>query len=147
MQPAPMLRRVLAVVVDFFVVYAVWAAVGIFVAARDHPEYSSAGILLYLVAIDLPLTTFFGLSVGRAVAGIRVLRVSDGHAPGLARAGLRIAIVTLTGVVGLLYWSLALSLNHYFDIGLGRFRLWWDAAAGTALVRVGGTVESELARR
>jgi hypothetical protein len=55
-----MLRRVLAVVVDFFVVYAVWAAVGIFAAGRDHPEFSSARILLYLAAVDLPLTAFFG---------------------------------------------------------------------------------------
>jgi hypothetical protein len=142
-----MLRRVLAVVVDFFVVNTVWGAVGTFAASRDHPEYSYAGILLYLVAIDLPLTAFFGLSAGRAAAGIRVLRVSDGHAPGVARAGLRIAIVTLTGVVGLLYWTFAMSLGHFFDTSLGRFRLWWDAAAGTALVRAGRTVESEFTRR
>jgi hypothetical protein len=130
-----MLRRVLAVVVDFLVVYALWVVVGIFTVARGHPEYSSAGIVLYLAAIDLPLTAVFGLSPGRAVAGIRVLRVSDGRAPGFARAALRIAIVTVTGVFGLLYWSLATGINHYFAADLGRFRLWWDAAAGTAVMR------------
>jgi hypothetical protein len=43
--------------------------------------------------------------------------------------------VTVTGVFGLLYWNVAMGLNHYFELDLGRFRLWWDAAAGTAVVR------------
>lgn len=96
-QPATMLRRVLAVVVDFLVLYAVWVAVGLTVVSFRLPVNPGVGLPMVLVAVDLPLTAAFGLSIGRAVAGIRVIRLSDGQAPGLLRAALRIGLVLLTG--------------------------------------------------
>ena len=137
MRPASMLRRVLAVVVDFFVLYGVWAALGISGAGRNYPDWSGLGIiLLFFVLIDLPLTALFGLSAGRAVAGIRVLRVADGRPPGWVRAALRIALVIVTSPVGLLYWTAETEWLHIFGGKTSHHpRFWWDAAAGTALVR------------
>ena len=134
-QPATMVRRVLAVVVDFLVLYAVWIAAGLTIVDLRIPVTPGVGVPLMLVAIDLPLTAAFGLSVGRAVAGIRVIRLSDGHAPGLLRAALRIALVVLTGPFALLFWSVAHGITYVCGIPLATFRLWWDAAAGTAIVR------------
>ena len=142
-----MLSRVVALTVDFFVIYAVWTVVGIVLAQSDLPQYSSAGIALYLLVIDVPLTALFGASAGRFLAGIRVLRTADGRPPGWARAFLRVALVAATGPVGLGYWLVA----SFFGIRLGGSRLWWDVAAGTALVRrarnVATPVESEATRR
>lgn len=136
MQPATRLRRVVAVVLDFFVLYALWAAVGIAMAQFSHQELSGLGLVVYFLLIDLPLTALQGASPGRFLAGIRVRRTVDGSAPGWPRAALRIALVAVTGLAGMLYWTIALGVEHYSDIKLGRLRLWWDAAAGTDLVRV-----------
>lgn len=135
MLPASMLRRVAAVVVDFLFIYAFWVAFGLLMVAMSLPSYAWLGVAVYLIAIDLPLTARFGLSLGRAATGIRVIRLSDGQAPGWRRAALRIALVVVTGAPGLLIWNLALGGAHFLGANLGPFRLWWDAAAGTALVR------------
>lgn len=130
-----MLRRVAAVVVDFLFIYALWLAFGLLMVAISRPSYAGLGVAVYLLAIDLPLTARFGLSPGRVATGVRVIRLSDGQAPGWRRAALRIALVVVTGVPGLLIWNLALGGAHFLGLSLGPFRLWWDAAAGTALVR------------
>ncbi|HEV2475498.1 MAG TPA: RDD family protein [Candidatus Dormibacteraeota bacterium] len=130
-----MLRRVLAVVVDFVVLYVVWVGVGLLVVRLSLPVTPGSGIPVYILAIDLPLTAAFGSSVGRCVAGIRVVRLSDGRAPGLPRAALRILLVLLTGPIALLYWTVAHDITYWLRTPLGPFRLWWDSAAGTAIVR------------
>ena len=130
-----MLRRVLAVTVDFFVLYLVWVVVGAVIVELRHPEYSSLGLAVYFLAIDLPLTALYGASAGRFLSGIRVRRTADGREPGWARAALRIVLVVSTAPAGFLYWSIAHAVVQYLDPRLGRFRLWWDVAAGTELVR------------
>ena len=60
MQPAGMLRRVLAIVVDFLVFYVVTVTVGIVLLNLDHPEYGYVGLVVYFVAIHLPLTRCLG---------------------------------------------------------------------------------------
>ena len=151
MQPATMLRRVFAVVVDFLVLYAVVLTVGLSVAGLGHPEFAFLGPVIFVVAIDLPLTALAGLSAGRWAAGIRVVRQSDGRAPGWTLALVRIALVVSTGIVGILYWNFAYYAAHFWGAELGPLRLWWDAAAGTELVRaprgVAAPVESNFTRR
>ncbi len=107
------MRRGLATFIDFGVFYAIWAVFGIFVATA--PLYFALRLFLF---IDLVLTAPWGLSLGRFLTGIRVLR-TDGRRPGLPRALLRIALVLLTGWIGL-----------FVFLFISPDRMWWDAAAG-----------------
>jgi len=117
-------RRAIAVVVDFFVFYGIWIGTG-FAA----PDYAFAAALGTFLLVDVAGTAYAGVSVGRLVAGIRVVRVSDGKSPGLARAALRTVLTVSTGWAGLLVFTATLR----FDAAPAR--LWWDAAAGTRLER------------
>ncbi|HET9780767.1 MAG TPA: RDD family protein [Candidatus Dormibacteraeota bacterium] len=133
--PASRLQRAEAVVVDFFCVYLFWISFGLVIDGLGQPSYSGLGIAVYFICVDLSLTAMFGLSPGRAAAGIRVIRVSDGGAPGLRRAALRIALVVVTGVPGVVYWDVASIVDYFLGTSFGSARLWWDALAGTAVVR------------
>lgn len=125
MTPAGGVRRILAVFIDFFVFFALWLALGVFIAV---------GSIYYALAVfflvDVALTSLFGVSAGRFLSGIRVARI-DGGRPGPWRALVRTALVFATGWAGLLWVSLSLWWDR--DGGMSS-RLWWDAAAGTRLV-------------
>jgi uncharacterized RDD family membrane protein YckC len=123
LQPANGLKRVLAVFVDWFVLTVVSIAVGILPNSSLY-----YGVALFLL-IDVGLTAFFGLSAGRFVTRIRVVRVSDGGPPGLWAAVLRTGLVAITGWIGLFYYSLSLRFRDAAPP-----RMWWDSAAGTQLV-------------
>jgi uncharacterized RDD family membrane protein YckC len=132
MSGASGVRRSLAVFIDFFAYSLVWGAIGVF--ARDSSLYFGlAGIFL----LDVVLTAVFGASVGRWVTGIRVAR-ADGSRPGFVPTLIRTALTFSTGWAGLLFVTLILSVSN--DESSDRVmpaRLWWDAAAGTELVRAG----------
>jgi hypothetical protein len=81
------------------------------------------------VSWSVVLTAFNGVSAGRWVARIRVVRVADGRPPGLWAALLRTGLVVLTGWFGLFSYSLRVRF-----LGAAPPRMWWDAAAGTQLV-------------
>lgn len=116
------LRRSLAVFIDTFVFFGVWAAIGI---------VSSTGSLFYALAVffllDATLTAYFGISLGRLAVGIQVAR-AGGERPGLPAALLRTLLVFLTGWIGM--WLYLLTLRAEVSVS----RMWWDAAAGTHLV-------------
>ena len=65
--PASVLRRVVAVVVDFLVIYVFVGVIAAFSYALSAPQFAGWGLVLYFVLIDLPLTAFLGQSVGRMV--------------------------------------------------------------------------------
>ena len=118
------LNRALAVFVDTLVFLAIWTAIG-FVVPFGSLLYGFAVFLL----MDVVLTAFFGLTVGRFVTRIRVVRAADGGQPGLFAALVRTGLVVISGWVGLFAYLLSL---RAFDQGPPR--MWWDAAAGTRLV-------------
>ena len=76
-------RRILAVFIDACLFLAVWAAVGAS-GVDGSVLYSLAGFL----ALDIALTAYRGVSIGRLITGIKVARIGGG-APGLGRAALR----------------------------------------------------------
>ena len=120
---ATRVRRILAVFLDTVVFFALWTAVGAVFAQ---------GSLFYTVALffvlDVGLTAFLGVSLGRWITGIRVEK-ADGSRPGLVAALIRTVLTFLTGWVGLFVFTWTAWL------GFGKLtRLWWDAAAGTRLV-------------
>ena len=125
MTPAGGVRRILAIFIDFLVFFALWYALGIFICAVSF-YYALAAFLL----VDVALTSFLGVSVGRLLTGIRVARL-DGGRPGPWRALLRTMLVFVTGWAGLLVVTIILWLDR--DSEMLR-RLWWDAAAGTHLI-------------
>lgn len=123
-------RRILAVFIDFFVFFAAWAVVGALITAGSF--YYALGVFLI---VDVALTAFLGASVGRWITGIRVVRVTGGR-PGLGRALLRTTVVLVSGWAGLLLLSWLLWLRRLLDSDRPiPDRMWWDAAAGTHLVR------------
>jgi RDD family len=130
MTQASGVRRILAVFVDAFVFFAIWGAVGLI--ARTGTIFYALGIFFVL---DTLLTSFFGVSAGRQLAGIRVAR-STGGRPGIVPALIRTALVFLTGWVGLLVISVWLAVLRMFESDRPiPSRMWWDAAAGTQMVR------------
>jgi uncharacterized RDD family membrane protein YckC len=128
--PASVVRRMLAVFIDFFVFFAVWIAFG--AAIRVGSLYYALG---FLFVVDVALTAFLGISVGRWATGIRVAR-PDGHRPGPGAAILRTALVFLTGWVGLVVFLIMERLASWGMISSLPSRMWWDAAAGTRVVSV-----------
>ncbi len=121
-------RRALAVFIDVFVVYAMWAVSGALI--RVGSFYYALG---FFFVLDVCLTAFLGVSLGRWITRIRVAR-PDGSRPGPVAALIRTAIVFLTGWVGLLVFLVTTLLGHWGFEGLTPTRMWWDAAAGTRLV-------------
>ena len=118
------LNRALAVFVDTLVFLAIWTAVG-FVIPYGSLLYGLGVFLL----MDVVLTAFFGLTVGRFVTRIRVVRAADGGQPGLFAALVRTGLVVISGWIG--PFAYLLSLRAFAQ---GPPRMWWDAAAGTRLV-------------
>lgn len=134
-EPASTLQRAVALVVDFLFFWSIVLGLGLASNVASVPTYAGMAYLVAFLVWDLALTALWGLSVGRAVAGIRVIRLADGGAPGFARAAARIGLVLTTGVVALVYWTFAYEIAYQLGPRLGPFRLWWDSAIGTALVR------------
>ena len=117
-------RRIIAVFIDTIVFFAIWTVIGL---------AFSQGSLFYTVAvffvIDVVLTAFLGVSLGRLVTGIRVVR-ETGATPGIVPALIRTVLVFVSGWAGLLlYWWAG-------RVGFGA-RMWWDAAAKTRIVLAG----------
>ncbi len=125
---ATAMRRMLAVFIDFFVIYGAWGAFG--PLSRVFSFYYALG---FFFVLDVCLTAFRGVSLGRWLTGIRVVKLNGGE-PGLGAALLRTAIVFLTGWVGLLIFLVTALLARWGFEGLFPSRMWWDAAAGTRLV-------------
>ena len=119
--PASLVRRSLAVFIDFLVAFGVWVGAG--VALRG------AWWLLILFVLDVIVTATWGSSPGRWICGIRIVRVADGEAPGVRAALVRTALVFTTGWLGVVAVAIAAHVHH----NPGE-RMWWDAAAGTRLV-------------
>jgi uncharacterized RDD family membrane protein YckC len=90
MSVAPMGRRLIALLVDWLLCYLIASSiVGHGVAAVDK-HYTDAQLLtLLLFAVEVYLlTAISGLTVGKRLLGIRVIRV-DGSRPGFGWAALR----------------------------------------------------------
>src|SRR5579859_236826 len=116
-------RRAVAVFTDFMVYFALWIAVGLF--APTNSFFYMIGLLLLS---DVLGTAYLGLTPGRLLTGIRVVRQVDNRPPGLRRALVRMGVVLVSGWLGLLLFGASVRTGREPQ------RMWWDVAAGTALV-------------
>jgi RDD family protein len=130
-------QRVLAVFVDALIL----AGLGIgfvFVATSFIAAINNGfGFLLWVgsfTLLDLVMTAFLGLSLGRYATGVRVIRVFDGRAPGLVGGLVRIVVVMVTGWFA--WATLGGGKSGPFK-GLPA-RFWWDRAAQTVIVHSRG---------
>jgi uncharacterized RDD family membrane protein YckC len=93
---APMGRRLIALIVDWVLCYLIISAVTshrIFTGSND-PHYSAASwgtLALFTFEVYL-LTAVSGLTVGKRLLGIRVIRTNGGR-PGFKWAALRTALL------------------------------------------------------
>lgn len=124
--PATVVRRSFAVFVDFVFYFAAFAAVG-FTGQVAIGPYVLPAILVF----DWLLTSMLGVSFGRLVTGIRVLR-PDGRVPGLGRGAIRTAVVFVTGLPGVYVFSLQVTHEN-----AAAYRMWWDVLVDTSVVRIG----------
>jgi hypothetical protein len=124
--PASSARRALAVFIDFLAYFAAWIAIG-FLAPTNSFFY----MLGLLLLVDVLGTAYIGVSPGRLLTGIRVVRRTDNRAPGLRPALVRTAIALGTGWLGV--WFFLDGVRE----GSAPQSMWWDNAAGTELVNVG----------
>ena len=121
---APMGRRLVALIVDWMLCYVIVSAITahrIFTGTND-PHYSAASwgtLALFVLEVYL-LTAVSGLTVGKRLLGIRVIR-TNGGIPGFKWAGLR----TL-----LLLFAVPACLTDHDQRGLH------DRAADTIVVRI-----------
>ena len=123
--PATTVRRILAVFCDFVVYFAVFAAVGFSGQVAVGPY-----VLPAILVFDWLITSFFGGSAGRFITGVRVLKV-DGSPPGLVPAGVRTAVVVVTGLIGVWVYSMNVTRED-----AASYRMWWDVVAGTSVVQL-----------
>lgn len=113
-------RRIIAVFLDGVAFFAIWALTGIFLI------YNSMLLALGIfMVLDVAITACTGASLGRLVAGIRVVG-ADGGPPRLRAAAIRAGLVLITGVVGMIVW-----MARAADGREAASRMWWDTAAGT----------------
>lgn len=93
---APMGRRLIALIVDWMLCYLIASAITahrIFTGTND-PHYSAASwgtFALFVLEVYL-LTSVSGLTVGKRLLGIRVIR-TNGSQPGFAWAALRTVLL------------------------------------------------------
>ena len=77
-QPASVARRILAVIIDGIVVFAMWALVWVTIAGREGFDVTS--IALFMSAIgalyEISLIAGFGQTAGKAVVGVAVVNAS-----------------------------------------------------------------------
>jgi hypothetical protein len=120
-------RRLLAVFLDFWGFFLIWIAIAIL-----QPVNSLLYTLGSYLTLEIALTAFLGITPGRLMAGIRLVRAKDGGRPGLRAAVLRTGVLVVSGWLGLFVYAIRL-------IGAGPVhRMWWDTVAGTQLVQVRG---------
>ena len=130
MNTASGIRRSLAVFIDLFAYSVIWGVIG--AVAHESSTYVGLAIIFLL---DVVLTALVGASPGRWITGIRVVRL-DGGRPGFVPALIRTALTFSTGWAGLLFISFLLWFRGEYGSDRGMpARLWWDAAAGTHLMR------------
>jgi uncharacterized RDD family membrane protein YckC len=88
---APMGRRLIALIVDWILCYVIASGIvrhSVFAVTDAHYQQAQwAALLLFVVEVYL-LTAISGLTVGKRLLGLRVIR-TNGRAPGFKWAALR----------------------------------------------------------
>ncbi len=139
-----------------------WAQVwSCFFVCREPSEWvfilGQTGLVV-LMLYEPVMVALWGATVGKLAMGIRVVRIADASAPGLARSLARVLVPNVAGVltfgIGWFVVWVVLALSLVFDQDE---RGWHDKLAGTvvvakaSVVSSGGTragrVESRAARR
>jgi uncharacterized RDD family membrane protein YckC len=126
---ANLAQRLVARFVDVFVVFALATVVAI---ATDRSDEAFVGfIIATLLVYEIPLTAFFGCTVGKLwPSRIRVVAVKTGRPPGLLRATARALLVWPAMLLGRLRWLTPTRFLAWLD-GLH------DRAAGTVVLTTG----------
>ena len=95
MSVAPLGRRLIALIVDWLLCYLIASSIvghNVFTVTDTHyQDASTLALLLFIVEVYL-LTSVSGLTVGKRLLGIRVIR-TDGGRPGFAWAAVRTALL------------------------------------------------------
>jgi uncharacterized RDD family membrane protein YckC len=165
---APIVLRAIAWVIDLIamtvialgpVFLSVWAMVA-WVSASSTPGdgegagwaalvFFALGILFFAIPVLLLyqlITTAMGGGLGKRLVGLRIVRVSDGHAPGFGTAFVRVIVPAACGVAaapftglvpeavgGSVAW-LALAVNYGWALFDPDRQALHDKAAGTIVI-------------
>ncbi len=132
-------RRIVATIIDGVVLSVIYSIVRSVAGlpqqqhdALDLTQLSTGGnigLLLLVVVYYVLLEGLFGRTVGKLATGIKVIRESDGRAPGIGRASLRTVLRLIDGLFGYL-------LGLVIVVNSSRCRRLGDMAADTLVVRV-----------
>ncbi|HEV2216835.1 MAG TPA: RDD family protein [Candidatus Dormibacteraeota bacterium] len=141
-QPASFARRFLAGFVSW-VIFGFGTSTLAGAGAQAGPAVGSvmsvASYPVGVVLLQIMPTALWGRTLGQLAAGLRVVRVDTGLAPGWLRSIVRFTLFQSVPLVGFIYF-MAWGVSVRLGIGAGvPGRLLWDRASGTAVVRVPAT--------
>ena len=126
--PCSFARRFGAGLVSWVIFGVAAATLGNFLPVISYP--------ICVLVLQVFPTAVWGRTLGQLAAGIQVVRVDSGAAPGWLRALVRFVVFQSVPVLGPIYF-IAWALNARIGVGGGvPERLPWDRASGTAVVRV-----------
>ena len=131
-EPASFARRFVAGFVSWVIFGVATTSV-----AEAMPTLGPLAYPLGVALLQVVPTALWGRTLGQLSLGLRVVRVDSGGRPGWLRSAVRFVVFQSVVLLGLIYfviWGLQVRL------GVGRglpFRLAWDRASGTAVLRAG----------
>ncbi|MDF2257912.1 RDD family protein [Streptantibioticus ferralitis] len=88
---------------------------------------------LFALLYEWLMISFFGATLGKMAMGLKVVRESNGQAPGLGGGFIRY-IIPIVGVFLCYIGALLVYLSPFFD-NSGKLQGWHDRAAGTVVIK------------
>jgi uncharacterized RDD family membrane protein YckC len=132
--------RLLARVIDAFVLLPVWIVIAVMAASSDQNGARDGVQLLGAVigaVYEIAFISQRGATVGKRAMGVKVVRRVDGQLPGPGIAiGRYFAFVVMVsvGALALLVGAIVVLLSPLFD-KTGARQGWWDKVAGTVVIK------------
>lgn len=125
--------RVAARLVDWMIIFCIWAVVALLVEDGDFPLRGLiwAGVL---VAYEAGFVFLRGRTIGKELLNLRIASFVDGSSPSFVQAVLRVLPVLAVVVVGAQFFAFLLVLLYFTAGFMENNRGVIDRLAGTAVV-------------
>lgn len=125
--------RVAARLVDWMIIFCIWAVVALLVEDGDFPLRGLiwAGVL---VAYEAGFVFLRGRTIGKELLNLRIASYVDGSSPSFVQAVLRVLPVLAVVVVGAQFFAFLLVLLYFTAGFMENNRGVIDRLAGTAVV-------------
>jgi len=125
--------RVAARIIDWMIIFCIWAVVAIVV---DDGDFPLRGVIwaVVLVAYETGFVYSRGRTIGKELLNLRIVSFVDGSSPSLVQALLRVLPVLAIVIVGAQFFAFLLVFLYFTAGFMDNARGVIDRLAGTAVV-------------